>query len=97
VNQMTEHTYGIETVTVTFEELKADIDRYLKLGESKRVVVMRDGERVAVMGLWLPDETRPATPQWMRLYEDLFPPGPIDHECKASRALAEEREDRTFT
>jgi hypothetical protein len=90
-------TAEIETVTVTFEELRADIDRYLKLGELKRVVVIRDGEQVAVMGLWLPGETRPVTPQWMRLYKDLFPPGPIDHECKVSRALAEEREDRTFT
>jgi hypothetical protein len=32
VNQMTEHIYKIETVTVMFEELKADIDRYLELG-----------------------------------------------------------------
>ncbi|HEX3363214.1 MAG TPA: hypothetical protein VHS74_19620 [Solirubrobacterales bacterium] len=87
----------IETVTVTFEELRADIDRYLEIAESIRVLVMRDGEQVAVMGPWLPGETRPVTPQWMRLYEDLFPPEPIDHECKASRALAEEREDRTFT
>jgi hypothetical protein len=87
----------IETVTVTFEELRADIDRYLEMAESIRVLVVRDGEQVAVMGPWLPGETRPVTPQWMRLYEDLFPPEPIDHECKASRALAEEREDRTFT
>lgn len=86
----------IETVTVTFEELRADIDRYLEMAESIRVLVVRDGEQVAVMGPWLPGETRPVTPQWMRLYEDLFPPEPIDHECKASRALAEEREDRTF-
>ncbi len=93
MNQMTE----IETVTVTFEELRADIDRYLEIAESIRVLVMRDGEQVAVMGPWLPGETRPVTQQWMRLYEDLFPPEPIDHECKASRALAEEREDRTFT
>jgi hypothetical protein len=97
VNQMTEYIHRIETVTVTFEELKADIDRYLKLGEFKRVVVMRDGEQVAVMGLWLRGETRPVTPEWMRMYEDLFPPEPIDHENKASRALAEEREDRSFT
>jgi hypothetical protein len=87
----------IETVTVTFEELKTDVDRYLHLAESMRVLVMRDGEQVAVLGPWLPGETRPVTPQWMRLYEDLFPPEPIDHECKVSRALAEEREDRSFT
>lgn len=90
-------TAEIETVTVTFEELRADIDRYLALAESIRVLVMRDGEQVAVMGPWLPGEERPVTPQWMRLFEDLFPPGPIDHECKASRALEEEREDRSFT
>jgi hypothetical protein len=97
VNQMTEHIYKIETVTVTFEELKADLDRYLELGETKRVVVMRDGEQVAVLGLWLPGEERSPTPQWMKMYEDLFPSEPIDHENKASRALAEEREDRSFT
>ena len=48
MNQMTEYIHRIETVTVTFEELKADIDRYLKLGESKRVVVMRDGRLIQV-------------------------------------------------
>ncbi len=94
---MTEYTYAIETVTVTFEEFKSNLDHYLSLKENKRVAVIRDGEEVAMLGPWLPGETRPVTPQWVRFFKDLFPPEPVDHECRVSRALDETREEGTFT
>ncbi len=91
MNQMTE----IETVTVTFEEFKENFDDYDHVRETKRLVITHDGEQVAALGLWLPGETRSFPPIW--LFHELFPPEPIDHECKVSQALKEEREDRTFT
>ena len=85
----------IETVTVTFEEFKENFESYDHVRETKRLVITHEGEQIAVLGLWLPNETRTFPPDWF--FDELFPPEPIDHECKASRALAEEREDRTFT
>jgi hypothetical protein len=96
VNQMTEiETTEIETVTVAFEEFKENFVHYERVRKTNRLVITHDGEQVAVLGLWLPDETRSFPPIWF--FHDLFPPEPIDHECKVSRALEEEREDRTFT
>ncbi len=95
MNQMTEHIYKIETVTVTFEEFKENFEFYERVRETNRLVITHEGEQVAVVGLWLPDESRSFPPDWF--LDELFPPEPIDHENKASRALAEEREDRTFT
>jgi hypothetical protein len=87
VNQMTAE---IETVTVTFEEFKENFEHYERVRKANRLVITQDGTQVAVLGLWL----RPIPPLWF--FDELFPPEPIDHQCKASRALAEEREDRTF-
>lgn len=96
MNRMTEiETTEIETVTVTFEEFKENFERYERVRKTNRLVITHEGEQVAVLGLWLPSENRPMPPLWF--FDELFPPEPIDHECKASRALAEEREDRTFT
>jgi hypothetical protein len=85
----------IETVTVTFEEFKENFDDYDHVRKTKRLVITHEGEQVAVLGLWLPGETRSFPSIWF--FHELFPPEPIDHECKVSRALEEEREDRIFT
>lgn len=87
----------IETVTVTFEELKANLVHYVRLKETKRVSVIRDGEEVAVLGPWLPGEQRIVTSEWFRFYRDLFPPEPVDYENTLSRALEEVRGNRPFT
>jgi hypothetical protein len=85
----------IETVTATFEEFKENFDDYDHVRKTKRLVITYEGKQVAVLGLWLPGETRSFPPIWF--FHELFPPEPIDHECKVSRALEEEREDRIFT
>lgn len=90
-------TTEIETVTVTFEELKANLDHYMAVKESKRVAVIRDGEEVAVLGPWLPGEERIMTAAWQKFFRDLFPPGPVDYENTLSRALEEVRGNRPFT
>jgi hypothetical protein len=87
----------IETVTVSFEEFKAKLQHYMELQEEKRVVVMHEGEVVAAIGPWLPDEERFLSPRWF--FDDLFPPQPINPEdpYALSRALDETREDKTYT
>jgi hypothetical protein len=89
-------TTEIETVTVTFEDFKANVFHYARVIEAKRVVVMRDGVEVAV-GLRLPGEERIMTPERIAFYKSLLPSEPLDPENTLSRALEESREDRTFT
>jgi hypothetical protein len=84
-------TTEIETVTVTFEELKANLRHYMWVKETKRVSVIRDGKEVAVLGPWLPGEERIATSEWFEFYRDLFPPEPVDMTNRVSRALEEQR------
>jgi len=92
----------IETVTVTFEELKANVDHYYRLKESKRLVVMRDEEKIAVLGPWLPGERRRTMTKyplhWFELLNEMFPEpwDPEDPEPEL-RALEEVRGYRPFT
>ena len=53
----------IETVTVDFEEMRQDVDRYLRLRKTKRLVIVRDEEEVLVLGPWLPGEERTPAPE----------------------------------
>ncbi len=87
----------IETVTVTFEELKANLDHYMWVKETKRVSVIRNGQEVAILGPWFPGEERIMTAEWQEFFRDLFPPEPVDHENTLSRALEEVRGSRPFT
>lgn len=88
----------IETVTVAFEELKENLYHYMRMKETKRLVVIRDGKQVAVLGLRLPsDEIGAPTEAWWEFFRDLFPPEPVDHENTLSRALEEVRGYRPFT
>jgi len=89
-------TTEIETVTVDFEELKANLLHYGRLVRTKRVIVLCDGEEIAV-GLRLPGEERIMTPQRFALYRNLLPAEPVDHENTLSRALEEVRGYRPFT
>lgn len=66
----------IETVTVTVEEFKEDRDRYLKVKETKRLVVLRGDEEVAVLGPKLPGEERFLTSVWFEFLDEVFPMGP---------------------
>jgi hypothetical protein len=87
----------IETVTVPFEELKANLDHYMRLKETKRLVVMRDGEQVAVLGLKLPSEERGyLTPQFFDFLDALFPEE-VDMTNSASRALERQRGNLPYT
>lgn len=88
---------AIETVTVPFEEFKANFDDYVEVRATKRLVVMHEGEVVAVLGLWLPGEKRHLSPRWF--FDELFPPEPInpDDPWSLSRALRKTREDKTYT
>jgi hypothetical protein len=72
VNQMTEHIYKIETVTVSFDEMRWDADHYLKLRKTKRLVITHGGEEILVLGPWLPGEERGPAPDWF--FRDLHPP-----------------------
>jgi hypothetical protein len=69
VNQMMAE---IETVTVTYEQMRWDSDHYLKLRKTKRLVVTHDDEVIVVLGPWLPGEERSPAPDWFR--RDLHPP-----------------------
>ena len=86
----------IETVTVTFEEFKENLDHYLQVKKTKRLVVMHGSEEVAVLGPWLPDEERFISPKWF--FDELFPPEPFDPDDPEplTRALLEDR-GYTFT
>lgn len=94
---MAEAGIEIETVTVTFEEFRERFGHFVKVRETKRLVVMHGDERVAVLGLWLPDERRFLPPRWF--FDQLFPPEPINPEdpWSLSRALEETRQDKTYT
>jgi hypothetical protein len=89
----------IETVTVTIEGFKENRDQYLKVKETKRLVVMRGDEEVAVLGPKLPGEERFLTSEWFQFLNEVFPIGPTDPDdpYSLSRALKETREERTFT
>ena len=97
MNQMTE----IETVTVSFDEMKANVERYYHLKETKRLVVMRDEEVISVLGPWLPGERRRTMTKyplhWFELLNEMFPE-PWDPEDPSSgqRALEEVRGYRPF-
>jgi hypothetical protein len=87
----------IETVTVEFEELKANVAHYHRLKETKRLVVMRSGEKVAVFGPWLPDERRTWLLHWFELLNEMFPePWDPDDPNSGQRALEEVRGYRPF-
>ena len=79
----------IETITVTFEEFKENFDHYLKVKETKRLVVVHGDEEVAVLGPWLPDEERFISPKWF--FDELFGWEPVDMESSLTRALLEDR------
>jgi hypothetical protein len=66
-------TTEIETVTVTFEELRRNVDRYLRLRKTKRLVITRNGEEILVLGPWLPGEERTPAPEWF-MTELYMPP-----------------------
>jgi hypothetical protein len=86
----------IETVTVSFEELKENVAHYYRLKQTKRVVVVRDEEEIAVLGPWLPGERRRTMSKyplyWSQLLNEMFPE-PWDPEDPDSglRALEEVR------
>jgi hypothetical protein len=81
----------IETVTVTFEELRANLEHYVRVMKRTRMVVMRGDKEVAVLGPCLPGERRSLSPRWF--YDELFPPEPIDPDDPRplTRALEEDR------
>lgn len=90
----------IETVTVSYEELKANVDFYYRLKETKRIVVVRDEEEISVLGPWLPGERRRSMSSryplfWSQLLNEMFPE-PWDPEEPDSllRALEEDRGHR---
>jgi hypothetical protein len=68
-------TTEIETVTVDFEEMRRDVDHYLRLRRTKRLVITRSGEEILVLGPWLPGEERTPAPEWFMndLREPLIP------------------------
>jgi hypothetical protein len=53
----------IETVTVTFDQMRLDADRYLRLRKTKRLVITRGGKEILVLGPWLPGEERSPAPE----------------------------------
>jgi hypothetical protein len=89
-------TAEIETVTVSFEELKENLSHYYRLKETKRLVVTRDEEVISVLGPWLPGEHRRSMTRypllWFELLNEMFPE-PWDPEEPDSilRALEEDR------
>jgi hypothetical protein len=79
----------IETVTVTFEEFKANFEHYRRIKATKRIVVLHEGQAVAVIGPWLPHERRFISPKWF--FDELFGREPVDMESLGTRAILEDR------
>ena len=94
---MTEADPEIETVTVTFEEMKEHFERYMQVKETKRVVITHEGEQVMALGPWLPGEERAFPPPWV--FTGLFPllPRDPDDPYMLTHALEEARGYRPFT
>lgn len=90
----------IETVTVAFEEVKANVDHYYRLKETKRIVIVRGGEEISVVGPWLPGERRRSMSSryplfWSQLLNEMFPePWDLEDPCPGTRALEEDRGHR---
>ena len=96
---MTEAASKIETVTVTLEDLKANLDHYYELKKTKRLEITYEGERIAVVGSWLPDERgRGWSLNWPDLLYEMFP-DPIDPDEPelGTRGLEETRGARPFS
>jgi hypothetical protein len=94
-------TTEIETVTVTIDEVKANVDHFYRLKETKRLVVMRDDEVISVLGRWLPGEQRRTMSQypmhWFELLNEMFPePWDPDDPSPGMRSLEEVRGYRPF-
>ncbi len=71
---MAEIETEIETMTVTLEELKANLDHYYWLLETRRLVVTFRGEVVAVVGRWIPEEGgRWKYLRWHDLLHEMYP------------------------
>jgi len=70
----------IETVTVTFDQMRWDAERYLRLRKTKRLVITRDGEEILVLGPWLPGEKRTPAPEGFldELHRPLMDPDDAD-------------------
>ena len=89
-------TAEIETVTASFDEVKANVDYYYRLKETKRLVVVRDEGEIAVLGPWLPGERRRTMAKyplhWFELLNEMFPePWDPDEPDSILRALEEDR------
>ena len=99
MDQMTDIRPDVETVTVTFEEMKKDLGYYLSLKEHKRLVVTHEGEQIAVLGPRLPDEQRILGPKFWWFLDYVAPPMPADPDDPYSltHALEEVRGYRPFT
>jgi hypothetical protein len=88
---------AIETVTVEYEELKANVAHYHRLKETKRLVVVRDGKEISVLGPWLPGERRRSMSSeyplfWSQLLNEMFPePWDPEDPYPGQRALEEDR------
>jgi hypothetical protein len=90
-------TTEIETLTVDFEELKANVDHYYRLKATKRLVVMRGEEELTVVGRWLPGETERRPVHWFELLYEMFPePWDPDDPRPGERAVEETRGYRPF-
>jgi hypothetical protein len=94
---MTEIETDVETVTVTLEELKANLEHYYWLKETKRLEITYNGKKIAAVGRWLPDESRWMLMHWPALLNEMFPdplePGNREPEIKA---VEETRGSRPF-
>jgi hypothetical protein len=95
---MTEIESEIETITVTLEDLKANLEHYYWLKKTKRLEITYNGETIAAVGPWLPDESRWRLMHWPALLNEMFPdplePGNREPEL---RAVEEDRGRRPFS
>jgi hypothetical protein len=89
--QMTEITPEIETLTVTFEEFKANFDHYWALRDRYRMVITHKGEVLTVKGIRLPGEHRFMDRNFFWFLDHLFPREPMDPESRVTQLLLDER------
>jgi hypothetical protein len=99
LTQMTEIEAEIDTVTVTLEDLKANLEHYYWLKKTKRLEVTYNGRWIAFVGRWLPDERgRTWSLRWPDLLNEMYPDPVEPGEPElGTRGLEETRGARPFS
>jgi hypothetical protein len=91
---MTETKPRYETVTVEFDELRANINHYFEVKKSKRLVITKGGETYAVFGRWIEGERRWSYLNWAEFLYEMYPEPWDDEDPEITRRMMDEERGR---